>query len=108
MDYTKITYEDRLKLRSHSFEILKRFEFKYAPVGFKFLNAESDLKGLGLEPLGKKIAWCQMLPESQKGRAFYAVADDQFCEPGIFLTGHGEAGPNCGRRPNRPALRHLW
>ena len=49
MEYTKAPYEDRLKLRPHSFEILKKFEFKYAPVGFKFLNAESDLKGLGLE-----------------------------------------------------------
>jgi hypothetical protein len=45
MEYTKIAYEDRLRLRSHSFEILKRFEFKYTPVGFKFLNAQSDLKG---------------------------------------------------------------
>ena len=34
-----------------------------------------------------------MLPEAQKGRAFYAKAEDQFCEPGIFLTGHGELEP---------------
>ena len=58
MDYGKIGYEDRHKLREHGFEILKKFGFKYAPIGFKFLNAEADLKGLGLEPLGERMAWC--------------------------------------------------
>lgn len=121
MEYAPITYQNRLKLRPHAFEILNKFEFKYAPVGFKFLNAESDLKGLGLEPLGKKIAWCQMLPEAQTGKAFYAVAEDQFCEPGIFLTGHGELAPIAagGRigppfeiygeeRANRRIYNHLY
>jgi uncharacterized protein (DUF169 family) len=88
-----IQYEDRHKLRKHDFDILKKFEFKYAPIGFKFLNAESDLKGLGLERLDKRIAWCQMLLEAQNGKSFYATAENQFCEPGIFLTGHGELAP---------------
>ncbi len=121
MDYTSIVYEDRLKLRQHDFETLKKFQFRYPPVGFKFLNDEGDLRGLGLEPLGKKIAWCQMLPEAQNGRAFYAVAGDQFCEPGIFLTGHGELAPIAagGRigppfeiygeeRANRRVYNHLY
>jgi len=90
MEYSGIVYEDRHKLRRHDFEILNKFQFRYSPVGFKFLNSAGDLPALGLEPLGKRIAWCQMLPEAQGGKAFYAVAEDQFCEPGIFLTGHGE------------------
>jgi uncharacterized protein (DUF169 family) len=86
-------YEDRHKLKKHDFAVLQKFEFKYAPVGFKFFNHESDVKALGLEKLDKRIAWCQMLPEAQTGKAFYAEADNQFCEPGIFLTGHGEMDP---------------
>jgi uncharacterized protein (DUF169 family) len=87
------TYENRHKLRKHDFAILSKFEFKYAPVGFKYFNHESDVKVLGLEKLDKRIAWCQMLLEAQMGKAFYAEADNQFCEPGIFLTGHGELEP---------------
>ena len=121
MDYSAITYEDRHKLRWHGFEVLEKLDFKHAPIGFKFLNAEADLQGLGLEALGKRIAWCQMLPEAQKGRAFYALAEDQFCEPGIFLTGHGDLDPVAagGRigppfeiygeeRANRRVYNHLY
>ena len=70
MDYGKTAYEDRHKLRQHGFEILKKFDFKYSPIGFKFLNAETDLKGLGLKPLGERIAWCQMLPEAPEREGF--------------------------------------
>jgi uncharacterized protein (DUF169 family) len=88
-----IKYEERHKLRKHDFGILGKFKFKYAPLGFKYFNVESDLEGLGLEKLDKKIAWCQMLIEAQNGKAFYATAENQFCEPGIFLTGHSELDP---------------
>jgi uncharacterized protein (DUF169 family) len=88
-----VNYEDRHRLRQHDFSILDKFEFKYAPVGFKYFNVESDVETLGLEKLDKRIAWCQMLLEAQTGKAFYAEADNQFCEPGIFLTGHGKIDP---------------
>jgi uncharacterized protein (DUF169 family) len=116
-----IQYEDRHKLRKHDFDILKKFKFKYVPIGFKFLNAESDLEGLRLEQLDKRIAWCQMIMEAQKGRCFYAKAENQFCEPGIFLTGHGElasivAGGRIGppfeiygdERSNRRVYNHIY
>lgn len=86
-------YEGRHKLKPHDFAILDKFGFKYPPVGFKFFNAESDLEGLGLKQLEGKIAWCQMLREAQDGKAFYATAENQYCEPGIFLSGHGELSP---------------
>ena len=86
-------YEDRHKLREHDFSILDKFEFKYAPIGFKYFNVESEPKALGLEKLDKRIAWCQMLLEAQSGKAFYAEEDNQFCEPGVFLTGHAELDP---------------
>ena len=88
-----IPYEDRHKLRQHDFAILDKFAFKYAPVGFKFFNDASDLEGLGLEKLDTRIAWCQMLREAQNGKAFYAEKDNQSCEPGVFLTGHGDLAP---------------
>ncbi|MBN1322006.1 MAG: DUF169 domain-containing protein [Thermoleophilia bacterium] len=89
-------YENRHKLKDHDFGVLDRFDFEYAPVGLKFFNVESDLEGLGLERLETKIAWCRMLLEAQKGKAFYATKDDHFCEPGIFLTGHGGLSPLAG------------
>ena len=89
----ELHYETRHKLRAHDFGILDKFEFKYAPVGFKFINVEADLEGLGLEKLDSEIAWCQMLQEAQSGKAFYATAENQYCEPGIFLTGHGKLDP---------------
>jgi uncharacterized protein (DUF169 family) len=124
----ELNYETRHKLKPHDFAILEKFEFKYAPVGFKFLNVKEDLEGLELEPLsgtGKyggdaKMAWCEMLLEAQQGRAFYASAENQYCEPGIFLSGHGELDPLAagGRigppfdiyadeRPNRRVYNHI-
>ena len=89
----ELAYEGRHKLRNHDLTILDRFDFKYSPVGFKFLSVEGDLEGLGLERLDKRIAWCEMLAEAQKGGSFYATAENQACEPGIFLTGHGPLIP---------------
>ena len=86
-------YEDRHKSSNRDYSILDKFDFKYPPVGFKFFNDASDLKGLGLVKLDTRIAWCQMLREAQKGIAFYAEKDNQFCEPGVFLTGQGELPP---------------
>jgi len=85
----ELDYKTRHKLKPHDFAILEKFGFKYAPVGFKFFNAEADLEGLGLEQLDSRIAWCQMLLEAQKGKAFYATAENQYCEPGVFLSGQG-------------------
>ncbi|MBU2515232.1 DUF169 domain-containing protein [bacterium] len=84
-------YEERYKLRDHDFKILEKFEFKYSPVGFKFFNTKPDLDGL--KKLDKKIAWCQMLIEAQRGKAFYAESDNQSCIPGLFLPGHEERDP---------------
>jgi uncharacterized protein (DUF169 family) len=88
-----LNYDTRHKMRDHDFAILDKFEFKYAPVGFKFINVEADLEGLELDKLDSEIAWCQMLLEAQNGKAFYATAENHYCEPGIFLTGHGKLDP---------------
>ena len=116
----ELDYATRHKLRPHDVAILDKFGFKYAPVGFKFFNVEADLEGLGLEQLDGKMAWCQMLKVAQEGKAFYATAENHSCEPGIFLTGHGEldalaAGGRIGppfdiyadERPNRRIYKHI-
>ncbi len=116
----ELDYDARHRLKQHDFAILDKLEFKYAPVGFKFFNMEADLEGLELEPLDSKIAWCQMLPEAQAGKAFYATVENQYCEPGIFLSGMGEldalaAGGRIGppfsiyptERANRRVYGHL-
>lgn len=98
-------YEDRHLLREHGLEILEKFEFKYPPVGFKFFNTEPDVPGL--EKLDTKIAWCQMLPEAHKGRAFWAGPDNQYCEPGLFLPGHTACEPIPGGGRIGPAF-HIY
>lgn len=65
-----IEYEERHKLKKHDFDILKKCDFKYAPVGFKFFNDASDVERLGLGKLDKRIAWCQMLRKEE----FYKIA----------------------------------
>lgn len=96
-------YEDRHKPRKHDFGVLEKFEFKFPPIGFKFFNVKPEVEGL--TKLDKKLAWCQMLPEAQSGKAFYAEADNQYCEPGIFLPGHGECEPIAGGGRIGPAFQ---
>jgi uncharacterized protein (DUF169 family) len=89
----EMDYENRHKLKAHDLAVLDDFGFKYAPVGFKFFNVESDLADLGLEPLAGKMAWCRMLREAQDGQAFYATAENHSCEPGLFLPGYRPVDP---------------
>lgn len=89
----ELNYAKRYTLRDHDFAILEDLDFKNVPVGFKFFGVESDVDGLGLEHLESRMPWCQMLVEAQKGKCFYATAENQSCEPGIFLPGHGELAP---------------
>ncbi|MCX8033333.1 MAG: DUF169 domain-containing protein [Thermoleophilia bacterium] len=89
----EFVYEDRHKLRPHDFAVLEKFNFAFSPVGFKFINVPEDLEPLGLEQYQGKASWCTMLREAQRGRAFYATAENHSCEPGIFLTGHGPLVP---------------
>jgi uncharacterized protein (DUF169 family) len=116
----ELDYDNRHKLRPHDFGVLEQFGFTYSPVGFKFLNVEGDLQRLGLQQIEGKLAWCQMLKEAQQGKAFYATAENQFCEPGVFLSGHGElsalaAGGRIGppfdiyptERANRRVYNHV-
>jgi len=56
-------------------EIFKEFNFKITPVGVKFLAAKPE----GLKELDKILDFCEMLPEAQKGEAFYATAEDFTC-----------------------------
>jgi uncharacterized protein (DUF169 family) len=95
-------YEQRHALDDYDFSVLAKFQFKYPPVGFKFFNVAPDIAGL--QKLEKKIAWCQMLPEAQQGRAFYAEPDNQYCEPGLFLPGHTACEPLAGGGRIGPAF----
>jgi len=90
---SQMDFENRLKLKEHDFAALERFHFQFAPVGFKFFNDRSDLEGLELQQLEGKMSWCQMLRRAEDGEAFYALAENHSCEPGIFLPGHGPLVP---------------
>ena len=69
----ELNYETRHKLKPHDFAILDKFEFKYAPVGFKFFNVEGDLEGLDLEPFRDREVRrrCEdgLVPDAARGPA---------------------------------------
>lgn len=96
-------YETRHQLKEHDFGALDVFDFEYAPVGMKFFNAKptDDLK---LARLEEKLPWCVMLKRAQEGASFYATEEEQYCEPGIFLPGHGPADPIAGGGMIGPAF----
>lgn len=83
------------------FSILDKFNFTYAPVAVKFFPKKPE----GIERLGKRIAWCQMLTEAQQGQAFYSDAENHFCEPALFLLGHEDVPPLAGSGQLGPALK---
>jgi uncharacterized protein (DUF169 family) len=56
--------------------IYKKFNFKYPPVGVKFL----EHKPKGIERLGKQLSFCEMLKEAQqRGTPFYFDKDNESC-----------------------------
>jgi uncharacterized protein (DUF169 family) len=68
--------------------IFKKFNFERPPVGIKYLLN----KPKGIKKLDKTLAICEMLPEAQKGQAFYATKDDFECV-GPLVLGMEEANP---------------
>jgi uncharacterized protein (DUF169 family) len=61
--------------------IFNKFNFERPPVGVKFLLNKPQ----GIKKLDKKLALCEMLPEAQKGEAFYATKDDFECVGPLVL-----------------------
>ena len=55
--------------------IFKKLELEKPPVGVKFLYAEPE----GVPRLAKKLALCEMIPEAQTGKVFYAGLEDHEC-----------------------------
>jgi uncharacterized protein (DUF169 family) len=61
---------------SSDLSIYKKFDFKYPPVGVKFL----EHKPKGIERLDKKLSFCEMLKEAQqRGTPFYFDKDNESC-----------------------------
>ena len=56
--------------------VYKKFNFKYAPVGVKFLLTRPE----GMERLEKSLSFCEMFREAQKRRTpFYFDKDNETC-----------------------------
>jgi len=68
--------------------VFKKFDFEIPPVGIKFLATRPK----GIKKLDKVLDFCEMLAESQQGRAFY-VASDNFTCVGPLLLGMLDADP---------------
>ena len=92
--------------------IFNKFDFERPPVGVKFLLNKPE----GIKKLDKKLALCEMLPEAQKGEAFYATAEDFECvgplilgmvePPAIFES--GQVGPKLGLFKEARANRRVY
>ncbi len=67
--------------------ILDKFDFDLPPVGVKFLSDPPDT----IEPIGGKLALCEMLKRAQQGHTFYAGAQNHACEAGLYVLGQEDA-----------------
>jgi uncharacterized protein (DUF169 family) len=69
--------------------VFKKFNFERPPVGIKYLlNRPKGVKKLE----GKTLAFCEMLPEAQKGTPFYVTKEDFECV-GPLVLGMEEPNP---------------
>ena len=95
--------------------IFGKFGFEIPPVGVKYLATKPE----GLEKLDQIFDFCEMLAESQQGKAFY-VASDNFTCVGPLLLGmvaedpifeSGQVGPKLEAfrdvRANRRIYQHI-
>jgi uncharacterized protein (DUF169 family) len=64
-------------------DILKKFDFKYAPVGVKFNAGRPE----GVAHIAEKKTLCEMIKAAQDGKAFYAEAADHTCDAGAYVLG---------------------
>jgi uncharacterized protein (DUF169 family) len=69
----------RSKWRDYS--IFERFNFKYQPVGIKFLLNRPE----GLQKLDKSLPICRMFREAQDADPFYAAKDNFACVDRLVL-----------------------
>ena len=96
------------------FDIFKRFNFEYAPVGVKFEVKRPD----SLPKLQKELAICEMLREAQNTEGgFYAENGNHNCKVGPYILGQigddpgiisGQIGPRIGVYEDARANRQIY
>ena len=74
-------YSGEMRPLKHDLSVFKELELELEPVGVKFLYNKPE----GIKRLEKKIGLCEMLPEAQKGDAFYADKDNHECAGPLVL-----------------------
>lgn len=79
-----------MTITKRELSVLDRFNFEVQPVGVKFLARQPDR----IERLEEKLAFCEMLKKAQEGKTFFADAETQACDAGLYVLGQAEApGP---------------
>jgi len=93
--------------------ILNKFNFEKPPVGIKFLLTKPE----GIKRVGRRLNFCEMLPEAQKGKPFYATKEDITCvgplylgmlEGGEPIFESGKVGPKMGLFNDARVNRQLY
>ncbi len=68
-------YRDEMVPLERDLSVFGDLGLKKQPVGVKFLYAKPE----GVEKLERKLGLCEMIPEAQKGRVFYAGFSEHEC-----------------------------
>ena len=95
--------------------ILNKLGFEKPPIGVKFslVNTKPD----GMERIGRRLNICEMIPEAQKGKPFYALKEDITCvgplylgmlEEGEPILESGGVGPKMGLFDEARVNRQLY
>jgi uncharacterized protein (DUF169 family) len=72
---------DELTKLTRDLSVFEKLELEKPPVGVKFLYGVPE----GVPRLDKKLALCEMIPEAQTGKVFYADLDNHECAGPVAL-----------------------
>lgn len=89
----------KMSLIQKDLSVFSKFNFKKPPVGVKFLPNKPD----GIKRLDKILDFCEMIPEAQEGKAFYAAKENFTCI-GPLLLGMIDSEPDFESGQLGPAL----
>ncbi len=75
--------------KKENYDILKKFEFKFPPLGVKFMTK----RPAGISRITEKMTLCEMIKYAHAGNTFYAEVGDHTCDAGTYLLGQTDIEP---------------
>ena len=78
-----------MAVKKENYAILRKFEFKFPPLGIKFTTK----RPAGIKRITEKMTLCEMIKHAHAGNTFYAEAGDHTCDAGTYLLGQTDIEP---------------